>query len=208
MKPNYIILILLFLFFSGCSESGVLKGTMDVNITNPIYTNESIIPTLTHQQHSTHEGKTFTTRMSGIILSGTTRYGVFKSDGKRVHFFARRINVIDVGGKDLDFEFKVYEGAAITTNGTSLNVFNLDRDSNNTNTLLGFADPSGINLTNAVWLEPFGNRIKAEKKSSVVHAEALEYIMKENEYYLIEFSNYGMTSIEVQYDVIWGEVEK
>lgn len=205
----YIILIISCLLFSGCRNPtvAVVDEPLNVSVISPIDKFGSI-PVLTELQYAIHQEKAFSTRVNVTIGNGNTHYVLFKTDGKEIHFVSRRLNVIDLSNQIIDFEFKIYENVTVTNNGTELIIINLDRDSNQTNTLLGFNNPVGLDLTNSLYLAPFGNRILSDRKSSLVTSIDLKYIMKADTYYTIEMINNGIGNVEVEYDVIWIEEEK
>lgn len=213
-KSRFSILILISLIimtlFSGCSRTSisVWDGVLREENGDSIVDLYGFIPTLTHFESGIHKGYSFGTRINKTISGGSTQYALFKSDGKEIHFIGRRINIVDISNQIIDFDFRLYENVTVATNGTPVEIFNLKRNSNINNTLLGFDNPTGINLTGSTYLSPFGNRVKTDRKSSIITSLQLEYIMKEDTYYLVEIINHGSGTIEVEYDLIWTEEEK
>lgn len=199
-----LAIIISFVGYDTNINDGILRQDNGTSIID----NYGFVPTLTHFESGVHNGIGFATRVNKTMEGGTSQYALFKSDGKEIHFISRRINIIDLSNQILDFEFLISENVTVINNGIPVEIFQLKRNSNISNTLLAFDNPTGIDLTGSIFLSPFGNRVKTDRKSSIETSLALEYIMKEDTYYLIEFINNGIGDIKVEYDIIWIEEEK
>jgi len=162
----------------------------------------------THLEDGIHNELAFALRINKTMAGGTTQYALFKPNDRKSHFNNRRINTKDLSNQIIDFTFIIYENVTVTTNATMVNTFNLERNSNVTSTMVVYDNPTGINLTGSTLLEPFGNTIVSERKSGEAYSDALEYVFKDDTYYLLIFENDGSGDIEVLYDVIWIEVEE
>lgn len=215
LKLKFVIISLIFLVFAGCTG----EGTYEIN--NPLPTQifdtdnetnvevkDGSLAVIQDFESKTHDGTAFVTGTTIIIPSGESRYIYGVTDGREVHFKYRTLNIIDIANQNIDFTNILYENVSVTTNGESLNVSNLNRNSNITNTFMIYRNPTGIDITNSYRIYGMGNRVKSARQSEVRSVQDLEYIMKHNSSYLLNLTNNGIGDVEVSFRWTWHEENK
>lgn len=195
-----LIIVALLIIVSGCSSSVMVNdGVPRTETGDAIVGVYDDISTQTHAENSVFAGR-------GYLISGQTTLGVGASiyllgctQDKAVHF---EDFILKFSATPFDVHF--YEEPTITSNGTQIQGFNLDRNKRDINSsLLTYANPTFTNNGTLIF------HTAAYGGNNLVGSTDIptEIILRINTCYLFEITNNDGNNVETTYNLIWHESE-
>lgn len=190
---NKIMLMSMFLclfIFSGCYNTAVAVNQNDFS--------------KTFNEYNLEEGNIYVTTDQYTIPGGNTIYVAGTSNGKDVSMYRRVARASSI--QDIDIDIVLYEGGT-QYNQNNLTTFNKNRNSNKTATFtISESSTNPLSITGATIL-PFANKLKADKEVLAESSDTADYIMKQNETYVLEITNNALQSVDLTLYWNWIELQ-
>jgi len=208
MKRILLILLLaaLVLPLPGCTETepGYMvitdtdKDTADVN-------SSGALTTILAAHHEIYKGNYYYIKNFTSLEQGNSADFLFITDNSTVPHVQWQL------ASESEAEFYMYEGVDVSSNGTSMTVFNANRNSPNTATMQAFSSPTlaggslgdsgqgGILISAAV--------VGSGKETTANRITTYELIGKAGTTYWVRLTNVSSQTSWIDYDFNWYEEE-
>ena len=178
MKKLFIAVVILLLSTNVYAKSveDVLNNAMDENTWG--------LTTIDYEHHEIHEGDSYITSDVNDVASGGWMSYLIKTPNSTK--WAHCLVSIQSEGES---EFRICENPTVTANGTAMSLINRDRNSSNTATTAVYKIPSCTASGDTVIIDHWGGTAKAGVAQSGLSRARGEFILKQNEDYLVYISN-------------------
>jgi len=192
LKTKFMLLglFLSMIVFSGCGS--VVVAIVDTDGQKTFYEQELI------------DGNIYITSDSYAIPGSSTIYITGVSVNKSILMYKRSAKAYSL--QDIDVDIVLYENGT-QYNTVPLETFNKNRNLEDGSTFVIYeSNTNPLSVSGAIEL-PFANKLKGDKKALEETSDTADYIMKENEIYILSITNNAPQPVDLILYWSWIEIE-
>ena len=177
------------------------KNSSDINVEALVDDVTESAISISYEHHEMHDGSFYFYKSWLINTGATDSYNDFMfitpDTTKRIH---ARFEAV----ADADAVVEIYEAPTTSANGTEVNTFNVDRNSENTPTLIAYASPTVTAEGTLIWATRNGG---GKNPVGVNPVAAYEIIAKQNTKYLFRLTKKTTADTVMDINFYWYEHE-